>query len=753
MPQIKGFVDHIIYQNADNGYTVLVMIPDEPVTDEGLEDPSEVTCVGIFPSISQGENVIIDGEFVSHDSFGRQLKMQHYEVVVPRSEDEQLRYLSSGVIKGIGPAMAKRIIAKFGEDTLRIMTEEPERLMEVRGIGESKALAIGEQMMLRSFQRQVIMDLTALGITTNMAIRIYNEYGDDTMRIIRSNPYRLAEDISGIGFRLADEIAVRMGGSTDSDFRICCGLLYVLSMAEGMGHTYLPKDVFLMQSAELLGVSMEALEANIQNMIMDGRLKQRGDRFYRKFMYRMEDQVAGALIELDRALEGSDGATDKELIELEKKENMILSDSQRRAVLLASKRGVFVLTGGPGTGKTTTIRMMIRYFEDMGYEVALAAPTGRAAKRMTEACGRDARTLHRLLEVNGGSYEDGEKGSISARFERNPENPLEYDVVIVDEMSMVDISLMYNLVRAISQGTRLIMVGDENQLPSVGPGNVLKDIIASDCFSQITLQTIYRQAESGDIVWNAHAIRRGEAVHADNKNSRDFFFIEREDSDHIIATVRSLVKEKLPKYVDADSFDIQVLSPMKKGNLGVERLNRVLQMFLNPKSDDRLEKEHGDRIFREGDKVMQTKNDYQIEWEVRGKYGIRVDSGTGIFNGDLGIIRSINDYNSTMTIEFDDGRMVDYPYKMLDQLEHAFAMTIHKSQGSEYPAVIIPLLDGPRMLYTRNLIYTAVTRAKKCVVLVGDEAVFQKMIANNVEAKRYSGLCDRIKERLMIQGL
>ena len=396
---------------------------------------------------------------------------------------------------------------------------------------------------------------------------------------------------------------------------------------------------------------------------------------------------------------------------------------------------------------------MIRYFEDMGYEVALAAPTGRAAKRMTEACGRGARTLHRLLEVNGGSYDEDDRGTGYARFERNPDNPLEYDVIIVDEMSMVDISLMYNLVRAISQGTRLVMVGDENQLPSVGPGNVLRDIIASDCFSQVTLKTIYRQAESGDIVWNAHAIRRGEAVHADNKNSRDFFFIEREDSDHIIATIRSLVKEKLPKYVDADSFDIQVLSPMKKGNLGVERLNRVLQMFLNPESENRLEKQYGERIFREGDKVMQTKNDYQMEWEVRGKYGIRVDSGTGIFNGDLGVIRSINDYNSTMTIEFDDGRMVDYPYKMLDQLDHAFAMTIHKSQGSEYPAVIIPLLDGPRMLYTRNLIYTAVTRAKKCVVLVGDEAVFQKMIANNVEAKRYSGLCDRIKERITIQGL
>ncbi len=753
MPQIKGFVDHIIYQNADNGYTVLVLIPDEPVTDEGLEDPSEVTCVGIFPSISQGENVIVEGDFVSHDSFGRQLKMQHYEVVAPRSEDEQLRFLSSGVIKGVGPAMAKRIIAKFGEDSLRVMTEEPERLMEVRGIGEAKAITIGEQMMLRSFQRQIIMDLTSLGVTTNMAIRIYNEYGDDTMRIIRQNPYRLAEDINGIGFRMADEIAVRMGGNTDSDFRISCGLLYVLSMAEGMGHTYLPKDELLMQAAELLGTSMEAMEANIQNMIMDGRLKQRGDRFYRKFMYRMEDQVAGALIELDRALEGSEGATEKELIALEKKENMTLSESQRKAVALASKRGVFVLTGGPGTGKTTTIRMMIRYFEDMGYEVALAAPTGRAAKRMTEACGRGARTLHRLLEVNGGSYDEDDRGTGYARFERNPDNPLEYDVIIVDEMSMVDISLMYNLVRAISQGTRLVMVGDENQLPSVGPGNVLRDIIASDCFSQVTLKTIYRQAESGDIVWNAHAIRRGEAVHADNKNSRDFFFIEREDSDHIIATIRSLVKEKLPKYVDADSFDIQVLSPMKKGNLGVERLNRVLQMFLNPESENRLEKQYGERIFREGDKVMQTKNDYQMEWEVRGKYGIRVDSGTGIFNGDLGVIRSINDYNSTMTIEFDDGRMVDYPYKMLDQLDHAFAMTIHKSQGSEYPAVIIPLLDGPRMLYTRNLIYTAVTRAKKCVVLVGDEAVFQKMIANNVEAKRYSGLCDRIKERITIQGL
>ena len=748
MPHIKGFVEHIIYRNASNGYTVLNLIPDDPVTDEGLEDPLMVTCVGIFPSVSEGENLEIEGEFTDHESFGRQLKMTRYETIVPKDREAQLRLLSAGVIRGIGPAMAKRIVAKFGDDTLRIMTEEPERLMEVKGIGEKKALEIAEQMQERSIQRQVILELTAMGISTNMAIKIYGEYGDRTLEIVRENPYRLAEDISGIGFQTADEIAIRMGGSTDSDFRICCGIQYVLIMAETNGHTFLPQKELLAQAMELLGVSTEALEANISNMVMDGRLKCRGDAVYRKYMYRIEDEVAGYLLDLDRALEGEEGASEAEIKGLEALEKMTLSDTQRKAVELATQRGVFLLTGGPGTGKTTTIRMMIRYFETMGVDVALAAPTGRAAKRMSEACGRNAVTIHRLLEVNGGTVGDEDRGK-SARFERNPDNPLEYDVIIIDEMSMVDISLMYHLVRAIPEGTRLIMVGDENQLPSVGPGNVLRDIISSDCFSVVTLQTIYRQKESGDIVWNAHAIRRGEEVHADNKNSRDFFFIAREDADHILATVRSLVSEKLPKYVDAESFDIQVLSPMRKGNLGVERLNRILQMFLNPADDSKLEKQYGERVFREGDKVMQTKNDYQIPWEMRGKYGIVINEGTGIFNGDLGIIRSINEYNSTMTIEFDDGKMVDYPWTMLDRLEHAYAMTIHKSQGSEYPAVVIPLLAGPRMLYTRNLIYTAITRAQKCVVLVGDEAVFQAMIANNIEAKRYSGLYERLMERMI----
>ena len=587
--------------------------------------------------------------------------------------------------------------------------------------------------------------LQQFGITMNLAVKIYNKYGQEVYGILKENPYRLADDIEGVGFRTADDIAAKAGIRTDSDFRVRSGILYTLLQASGEGHTFLPQEELTAKTSELLGIDKDIIEKNYMDLSIERKIimKQSGEQtqIYSASFYYMEANTATMLRELDIAYDVADAEIEQRIHNIEKQTGMQLDEHQVQAVKEAVRNGLLVITGGPGTGKTTTINTIIRYFEMEGMDIFLAAPTGRAAKRMSETTGFEARTIHRMLELNGGM--EG-----SAGFERNETNPLETDLVIIDEMSMVDITLMNSLLKAIAPGTRLILVGDINQLPSVGPGSVLKDIIQSEAFNVVMLTKIFRQASTSDIIVNAHKINRGEEVSLDNK-SMDFFFLKRYEADIIINVVLQLVKQKMPKFVDATPYDIQVLTPMRKGLLGVERLNGILQQYLNPPDKSKREKEHGDMVFREGDKVMQTKNNYQLEWEICTKFGLTVDKGMGIFNGDMGIITEINDFAETMTVEFDEGRKVEYSYKLLDELELAYAITIHKSQGSEYPAVVIPLLSGPSMLMNRNLLYTAVTRARKCVTLVGNDATFNQMIQNTSQQKRYSGLCDRIRENVL----
>ena len=735
MEKLAGYVEHIIYRNTDNGYTVLNLVSGE----------DEITCVGIFSTIAEGENIEATGDYTDHPTYGTQFKVVSFEEKAPEDQEAIERYLGSGAIKGIGLAMAARIVRRFREDTFRIIEEEPERLAEVKGISERKAMEIASQVNEKRDLRQAMIFLQQFGITMNLAVKIYNKYGQEVYGILKENPYRLADDIEGVGFRTADDIAAKAGIRTDSDFRVRSGILYTLLQASGEGHTFLPQEELTAKTSELLGIDKDIIEKNYMDLSIERKIimKQSGEQtqIYSASFYYMEANTATMLRELDIAYDVADAEIEQRIHNIEKQTGMQLDEHQVQAVKEAVRNGLLVITGGPGTGKTTTINTIIRYFEMEGMDIFLAAPTGRAAKRMSETTGFEARTIHRMLELNGGM--EGNAG-----FERNETNPLETDVVIIDEMSMVDITLMNSLLKAIAPGTRLILVGDINQLPSVGPGSVLKDIIQSEIFNVVMLTKIFRQASTSDIIVNAHKINRGEEVSLDNK-SMDFFFLKRYEADIIINVVLQLVKQKLPKFVDATPYDIQVLTPMRKGLLGVERLNGILQHYLNPPDKSKREKEHGDMVFREGDKVMQTKNNYQLEWEICTKFGLTVDKGMGIFNGDMGIIAEINDFAETMTVEFDEGRKVEYSYKLLDELELAYAITIHKSQGSEYPAVVIPLLNGPSMLMNRNLLYTAVTRARKCVTLVGNDTTFQQMIKNTSQQKRYSGLCDRIRESVL----
>lgn len=735
METVTGYVEHIVFRNEDNGYTVFHL----------NNEDGEVTCVGNFNYITEGELLELRGEYVMHSTYGLQLSVSSSEVKEPEDLLSIERYLGSGAIKGLGAALAGRIVRRFKEDTFRIIEEEPERLAEVKGISERKAREIAEQVEGKKDVRKAMIYLQKYGISTTLAAKIYKQYGQKVYHILEENPYQLADDVQGVGFKTADEIAMRIGIHTDSDYRIRSGIFYALLQGVAEGHIYLPEEILLRRTAALLEVEISDIQKYLMDLSIEKKivLKQteQGIRVYPSNYYYMELNTAKMLHDLNIHADIDIAYVSDRLQLIEQDAELSLDEMQRQAVIEAAKHGILVLTGGPGTGKTTTINAMIQYFGSQGLDILLAAPTGRAAKRMTEATGYEAQTIHRLLEVSG-NPEDGDGRS---GFARNEENPLETDILIIDEVSMVDLPLMHALLRAIIPGTRLIFVGDGNQLPSVGPGSVLKDLLRSECFPTVCLTKIFRQATESDIVMNAHKINRGEPVVLDNK-SRDFFFLKRQDANTIISVVITLLQKKLPKYVDAETYDIQVLTPMRKGLLGVERLNRILQEYLNPPNQKKTEKEYGDKLFREGDKVMQIKNNYQLEWEIATKYGLVVDKGVGIFNGDMGIITNINTYNETLEVEYDEKRKVTYPFQLLDELELAYAITIHKAQGSEYPAVVIPLLPGPRQLFHRNLLYTAVTRAKKCVTLVGSEDTFYEMIQNAHEQNRYTSLSERIQE-------
>lgn len=731
---INGFVEKVVYRNAENGYTVV------NISVEG----DDVVCTGYFSDITEGDQIIAEGSFVEHKQYGIQFTVASYEIKEPETSVAMEKYLGSGIIKGVGPALSAKIVKKFGDETFNIIEREPERLAEIKGITEKKAIEIGSQFEEKKEFRNAMIFLNQYGVSNALAMKIYKEYGIKVMKIVRENPYRLADDIAGVGFKTADEIALRMGFSPESSMRMKAGMSFALSMAASNGHTYLLYEDLYEESKRLLGISEAEFENDIYELTIERKIvlkEVKGERrVYNNNLYYMELTVARKLLDLNAKSENNYKVMEAKVKEVEAKTGIKLGDLQRKAVYEAVESGLVIITGGPGTGKTTTINAIIKLFEMQNMEILLAAPTGRAAKRMTETTGMEAQTIHRLLELNGNPEEGG-----SMRFERNELNPLEADVIIIDEMSMVDIYLMYSLLKAVTVGTRLILVGDVNQLPSVGPGKVLKDIIGSEKFNVVRLSEIFRQAAESDIITNAHKINAGQSIRLDNK-SKDFFMLSMNSSLQIQRALVSLIAEKLPPYVDATKYDIQVLTPSRKGELGVENLNKILQQYINPPAPSKREKQWGEVVFRENDKVMQIKNDYQMEWKIVTKKGLTIKEGSGVFNGDCGIIREINEFAGTVTVEFDEGKIVEYTGATIEELELAYAITIHKSQGSEYPAVIIPLLNAPRPLLNRNLLYTAVTRARKCVTIVGSENSVNEMIQNESEMKRNSGLVDSIIE-------
>ena len=773
----------IKYKSDETGYCVMYV--------EG-EDGEEI-FVGTLPGASEGLYVIAEGEYVNHPQYDIQFQFTSCEIQMPKDIVGIERYLGSGVIKGIGAVLAKRVVKKFKEDTLRILEQEPERLAEVNGISERKAQAIAVSYMEKKEFQDVAIFLAQYGISVKLAIKIFNHYGAKVYDIVRDNPYKLAEDITGVGFRTADGIAMQMGIPQNSEFRLRSAILFGLNEATAEGHMYLPKQILVNRCVQLvrntsaskpdmfeqmtLGYAeyesassadsvyeqtVELIEHQLMELLIAGKIKMKDideePVVYLASNYFVELNTARLLTDLRLRYDMDEDALGREITRIEKELEISLDDLQRDAVKSAISAGTAVITGGPGTGKTTIINVIIKYFSQKGMEIKLAAPTGRAAKRMTESTGWPAQTIHRLLEINGALEDTKDTESSGMRFGRNSENPLECDAIIVDEMSMVDAYIFYSLVQAIPHGTRLILVGDVNQLPSVGAGNVLKDIINSGCFPVTTLNRIFRQEDGSDIVFNAHKIQRGEHLVLTNK-SKDFFFIPQRTAEQVIGEVQELTMKNLPGYYGLSPQDIQILCPMRKYEVGVENMNQRLQRALNPPAPNKPEHTRGGNIvFRKGDKVMQIKNNYQQEWKVYGEskngngFGYVVDEGVGVFNGDMGVITDISDYDEELTILFDDGRTSVYDFKSLDQIEHAFAVTIHKSQGSEYPAVIIPLLGGNKRLMNRNLIYTAITRARQLVVLVGDVTLVNQMIDNSEEHKRYTSLALRLEEMNEVQG-
>ncbi len=758
--EIEGIVSKIIYRNDENQYIVFVV-----ETSEGTDE----TCVGYLSGLEEGMYVLAKGEYVSHPQYDMQFKVSEYQVKMPDDLVSMERYLGSGAIKGVGEIMAKRIIKKFGKDTFRIIEEEPERLAEIKGISERKATEIGVQFIEKQEMREALMYLSEFGISPTLAVKIFTEYGNRLYTVIKKNPYQIAEDISGVGFKTADAIAMKAGIGVLSDFRVRAAIIYTLNQATGLGHIYLPKKLVISWTKQLLeksndnrieeigyfdtdvAMETELVETQLVNLHVEGKVVFRelnGEEIvYGQSFYNKERNTARMLLETKATVNIPEDTLNRAIVSIEARERIELDELQKEAIRQAARQGVLVITGGPGTGKTTTINVIIKYFEMEDADILLAAPTGRAAKRMTEATGYKAQTIHRLLELSGAVSEDSDISGV--HFERNAANPLDADVIIIDEMSMVDLSLMHSLMLAIVPGTHLILVGDENQLPSVGAGNVLKDIIRSNCLPVVSLRRIFRQEEGSRIVENAHKINEGKPIVLDNK-SKDFFFMPRNGTRDVSEEVSLLLTKKLPGYVGCKGTDIQVLTPMRNGDLGVSNLNILLQKTLNPANSRKKEKElQNGTIFREGDKVMQIRNNYKLEWTIYSDKGrFKIEEGVGVFNGDMGIVKEIDDYNEEVVVLFDDDKEVRYPYNLLDELELSYAITIHKSQGSEYPAVVLPLFNGPKVLMNRNLLYTAVTRAKQCVVIVGSGHMVESMILNNDEQKRYSSLDIRLVEML-----
>ncbi|MGN0300472.1 MAG: ATP-dependent RecD-like DNA helicase, partial [Lachnospiraceae bacterium] len=674
MEVIKGYVDHFLYYNESNTYGVLEL---------DTED-DDVICTGRFPGLTEGETIEVSGEWVDHPTYGVQLKVINYEIIEPTDILDMERYLASGAIKGIGPSTAKKIIKHFGEDTFRIIEEEPERLSEIKGITERKAISIATQMSERHELRNVVMFMQKYGISNSMAIKLYDEYGSQIKSIILNNPYKLAREVNGIGFKRADEIAAKTGVKLDSEFRIQCGIIHCLKEASTDGHTYLPREELIRSAYELLGVCESDIERQLDELKIERQLievkSEDGLNIYLSEYYQIEKNCAVKLLTLTRYSDRiSASELDSEIKSIESELDIELHDLQREAVIKALSEGLFILTGGPGTGKTTTIKSIISGLERRNLRFVLAAPTGRAAKRMSETTGYEASTIHRLLSIKHNPEERAD-----AYFEMNEDNPLDVDAVIIDEASMVDIFLFNSLLKAISPGCKLIIVGDSNQLPSVGPGQVLKDMLDSGVCPNVELKYIFRQSNESHIVTYAHMINNGEQIDFTIKYE-DFFLLKRDNYEEIRQALLYLICEKLPKHFNTSPMQIQVLTPMKKGALGVWELNRILQECINPPSDKKVELEYGENIFRVGDKVMQTKNNYDMEWNIMSTYGISAQRGKGVFNGDIGIIDHINKPSRLIKITFDDGREAEYSYETLEELELAYAITIHKSQGSEYP--------------------------------------------------------------------
>lgn len=732
---LDGTVEDIIFQNKDNGYTVFSIQWEE----------DEVVCVGTMTHLHAGEAVKLVGSWVVHPMYGKQFQVHFFEKSVPTTQEGIEKYLSSGVIRGIGPRMAHKIVQKFGEATFYVIEEKPDRLAEIKGITYEKAKNISEVFREQHELRQTMMFLQGLGITPAFAMKIYKKYKGRTMDIVKTNPYRLADEIFGIGFKMADKLAMTAGISQDSSHRIRSAIKFVLNQGAGNGHIYLPKEQLVQSASELLQlhplqVENCILELQVENQLWQEKIEDIECVYLNSFYY-AEISVAKRLLELAEYTEPDNARDmDERIGQLEEKNQLFLADEQREAVKKALSHGLFIITGGPGTGKTTTINTILQLLQQEDLEILLAAPTGRAAKRMTEATGMEAQTIHRLLGINYVN-EDSRRQT----YDKNEENPIEADVIIIDESSMIDILLMHALLRAVAEGTRVIFVGDVDQLPSVGAGNVLKDMIRSERLEVIRLQQVFRQAQESAIIMNAHRINQGKELMLNDKE-KDFFFMRRGYSEEVVQAIVELVTNRLPKYMQCDkNQDIQVLTPMRKSPFGVQNLNQVLQQALNPPEKSKQEKEYRNHIFRLGDKVMQIKNNYNIVWKIYNARGKVQEEGLGVFNGDQGRITNIDEDTEKIQILFDDQKTVEYDYSQLDELELAYAITIHKSQGSEYPVVVIPIHSGPPMLMTRNLLYTAVTRAKKLVVLVGLSDMVSSMIANNREVNRYSSLAYRIR--------